>query len=659
MAEIALAHIGAKFLKHQIEALTSSVEELSPSEFNEAHRFLPRSSSPKPGPFKLRWTPYWKEPLDNQDPRSPVRETIVKKGIQVGYNVGLIESAMLFMAAFLKTESCIFASLDKEMASERIETNILPMFNDSGFESIFQSTDLKSSHKTGKTKNHLQWLGGGFMLVYGATNINKIRSFGVPLLYLDEIDAEQWEGKVSGGGDKVGLFKKRCRAYWTKRKIIVGSSPLLDGSSRIQLEFLRGDQRIYKNRCIKCGYPQGLRWTGTNDGRKYGFSWDYTADGQLDNDSVRYECKNCGHAHLEHDKPKFINLETSYWEPTAIPKDRDIRSYHVPSFLSLVSPWHEAVSDWLSAIDHKTGKVIDVGALQGFYNNHLGEPFKLIGGKVSFESVSQHRRAFYRRGEIMNKKIKPISGSDVLFLTMSVDVHEHTLFVGIFGWTSNFSAWIIEYIKIHDDSAQGCNVLESPAWNELAKLIEDKEWTADDGKKYRPILTFVDSGFNASVVTDFCGQWESGVIPIIGRDRPAKAAKIEGYSTFETRSHTTGIRIVVDHYKDRLAPVLRRVWHESEGVQMKYTVNAPVDMTDEELRELTREIRREKKMPDGTKTYYWHRPNKAPNELWDLLVYSNAAVEFIADSLSADAELDATDWTDFWAYCKDGAFFTC
>jgi phage terminase large subunit GpA-like protein len=656
---IALGAVGSDFLLQQINGLTDHVDELSPSEFNETHRFLPRSTSPHPGPFDLRWTPYWKEPLDNQDPRDPTRETVILKGVQVGYNVSLVESALLYLAAYQKTLAGIFASLDKEMASERVGTNILPMFDDSGFGDIFQSTDLRSTHKTGKTKNHLQWLGGGYLLIYGATNINKIRSFGVPVLILDEIDAEQWDGRVSGGGDKVGLFRKRCRAYWAKRKIIVGSSPLLDGSSRIEREYNRGDRREYQCRCLECGEPQTLRWSGTNKdtGKSYGFAWDYNGEGQLDIKTVRYVCKYCYNPHFEEDKPRFISEENSFWKPTAVAVEPNIRSYHVPSFLSLISPWSEAIGDWLTAMDPKTNKVLDVSALQGFYNNHLGKPFKLLGGKIQFEAVSSHRRAFYRRNEIKNKEVKNHCDSEILFLTCAVDVHKSNLAVAIWGWTAGFVCWLIDYVRLTDDSAMGCDDPKSPTWGQLQDLIDNETWKSDNGKEYRLILTLVDAGYNNSLVVDFCAIWEAGVIPIVGRERPARAASIKEFSEFSTSHGTLGYKIIVDHYKDRLAPVLQRQWHDAEGKQSKYTFNAPVDIDDIALKELTREYRREKKQPNGETTYYWHRPGNAPQELWDLLVYAHASVEIIAWAIAKESGADSVDWFDFWAYCETGAFY--
>ena len=134
-------------------------------------------------------------------------------------------------------------------------------------------------------------------------------------------------------------------------------------------------------------------------------------------------------------------------------------------------------------------------------------------------------------------------------------------------------------------------------------------------------------------MTTFCADYAAGVYPILGRDRAAKNQRIQEFAEFKTQSGTIGYRILVDHYKDRLATVLRRDWTEDSGEQSPYHFNAPVDLTDAALKELTVETRREKDDGRGNVTYFWYRPGNARQELWDLLGYGHAAVEIMAYSI--------------------------
>ena len=135
---------------------------------------------------------------------------------------------------------------------------------------------------------------------------------------------------------------------------------------------------------------------------------------------------------------------------------------------------------------------------------------------------------------------------------------------------------------------------------------------------------------------------------------PAKNQTIKEFAEFTTQAGTVGYRILVDHYKDRLAPVLRREWEEGAGEQKKYHFNAPIDISDKQLKELTVETRRERKDEKGNVSYFWYRPGNARNELWDLLCYGHAAVEILAWAICIQHfELETVDWPTFWDYLEN------
>ena len=641
--------VGVDWIAEQAWKLPYELIEMSPIEFNEQNRYMPASVSPRfPGFIRFDNFPFWIEIIDSMDVRSPVREGYIKKGAQIAFSTAL-ECVLLYFAAHIRTAPTMYCTADKELASARVELNFLPMFNQSGFENIFQSSDTSSARKTGKTKDRIQWVGGGFLVPQGAQNADKMRQFTILCLLLDELEA--WPN-LKNEGDPVQLIRERTGGLDMSRKILGGSSPLIKGSSRIEKLFRRGDQRVYKVRCLKCGFPQALRWNGKREnGTEFGFKWDFTSEGMLDLETCRYHCQNCDHAHFEHDKPRLINKENAEWVPTATPVEPNIRSWHIPSMLSPYGgrPWSRCVSMWLAAIDRESGRVVDPDALQVFYNNVLAEPFEIYSGKVSFSMASSHRRPWYRKNEIPNREIEKHCPSGILMLTCTVDVHKGNLAVAVWGWTAGMRCWLVDYIRIEDESEAGCEVIESPAWDELGKMIDDREWKADDGKMYQLALTFVDARWSTSTVVEFCSQYSSGVYPIMGDDKPARGQRIKEFAEFTTQSGTTGYRITVNHYKDRLAPVLRRNWRPEEGPQDEYTFNAPVDTTDDELRELTREVKRKKTLPNGQEEWYWHRPGGAPQELWDLMVYGHAQVEILAWMMCVQHfEVDAVDWPWFW-----------
>lgn len=651
--------LGIDWILSELKLLTTELEVDSVVAFNERHRYLPESVSPYPGPIRFDVNPPMKEILECFDSDSGVREVNLKKGVQITYTTCL-ESILFYYAFLVRTVPIMFVTADKELASARMENNIIPMILQSGMGDRIRSSDTRSSRKTGKTKNHVQWDGGGFVVPFGAQSPRKARQFAIKVMLMDEIDA--WPANLGADGDPIKLFTDRCASYWLTRKIFRGSTPLIKGASAIEKQYRRGDQRKYMVLCRKCNFPQALRWHGVNDDKdfEYGFKWDLD-NGQLVHESVRYACQACGHDHYEHDKEAlFATDEGAHWKPTARPVEPGIRSYHLPALYSPIGmqPWFKSVAAYLDAWDPAERRVRDVGALQVFYNNVLGEPFEVIGNKIHFAMVSSHRRPEYRMGEIPNDYALTNSGSNILFLICCVDVHKNFLAVSVVGWTRTPCMYLIEYLHFRDDTPEGCSAPESPVWGEVRKLIEERQWRSRDGHVYRVNLTLIDAGFENELVTTFCADYEAGVYPTLGRDRPAKSQKITEFAPFKTQAGYVGYRILVDYYKDRLAPVLRRDWQPSGSPQHPYHFNAPIDIDDKHLMELTKETRREVLDKNGQRSWQWYRPGNARNELWDLLVMANAGMEILAfDVCRNQFQRDQVNWPEFWDFVAQGVFY--
>ena len=648
--------VGAAWIIDEVEQLTDSIYRVKPSEFNEENRYLPESVTSIAGYLRYAVNPFMREIVDCFDVDNPVREVSLKKGVQITYST-MLESGAFYFMGHVKTLPLMYITADKELAKARIENNFLPMLNHSGFADIIRSSDEGNSRKTGKTADHLQWDGGGYMVPFGAKNADKMRAYSIAVMLKDEIDA--WPLTVGEDGDPDKLTDARCRGYWDRRKIFRGSTPKIKGTSKIEKAYLRGDQRKYIVLCKWCSFPQELRWETVNKdtGVSGGFHWEYDDDGRLVLESVCYCCSNCGKPHYEYDKERlFSESHGAHWKPTAKSVEPFIRSYHLPAMYSPIgmAPWSALVADYLECFDPVERKVKDIGKYQVFYNNILAEPFEIMGSKIRFTSVSAHRRAVYRLGQIPNNYAKQHSGSPILFLTCQVDVHKKNLAVSVMGWTRDARCYVIDYWRFEvQGDEEDCTELSCPVWGRLRELIEETEYTADDGKKYRIVITLIDAGYSNDTVTTFCADYDSGVYPILGRDRPAKNQTIKEFAEFTTQSGTIGYRILVDHYKDRLAPVLRREWVEESGMQKTYHFNAPVDITDKQLKELTVETRREKDDGKGNTTYYWYRPGNARNELWDLLGYGHAAVEILAWNICIQHfELEKVDWPQFWNYLE-------
>lgn len=649
------------WLLEQFRGLTDEAIVVTPSEWAEENRVLPAGSSTLPGPYRFAVAPYLREPLDCLSVDSPIREVAVMKGVQVCFTTGILENAIGYAIAHVKTAPCMFITADAELAKLRLEVSILPMIRESNLQDRIKSSDEANKKKTGQTDKKIEWIGGGFLIPFGAINANKLSSIPIQYMYRDEVD--RWPLTVGKDGDPMTISKDRTATFEDTRKILDGSTPNLKGLSRIEARFLLGDQRYYHVCCLKCGHSQIIRWHRVDDqGVVSGIVWELDAAGNLVPDSVRYLCEKCGHAHTNDDKVRLLDpANGAEWRPTATPVAPHIRSYHLSALYSPVGmqSWDECVRKWLEAWDVALNVPKDINKLQVFYNNVLGVPFEATGERVTFTAVSAHRRQIYRYGQIPNHFARDYAGSPVLLLTCGVDVHPNRLFIGVFGWCRGGRPFLIEYLVAMGDTSDP----EGEPWKKLQEFIDDREWVADDGLRYRVQLTLIDSGDGNTddAVYRFCDQYEKGVYPVKGFEAAPKAAKRREFWMYRTSLGTAAFGVTVNLYKDRWSSALRRGW---DGVSMfpEWFFSMPVDATDNQIRELTVERKVEvKDQRTGQRLgWKWVRPGGSRNELWDLLIYNSAALEMIAASICLEEyKSETVNWVAFWDYLLDNkVYFT-
>lgn len=643
----------ADWIIEQLDALTVEMHVITPSEWAETKRYLPPSVTSLPGYFRFDVNPYMREIVDCFGAESPVREVALMKGVQVTATTAVLENAIGYAIEHVKTAPVLMVTADGDLAQIRMEAYVRPMIAHSGLGHLIRSSDATNNRKTGNTDAKLEWIGGGFLLPMGAQNANKMRSFSAQYVLRDEIDG--WPLVVGKDGDPIQLTADRAAAYEASRKIGDFSTPGLAGSSKIKKRFDLGDQRYYFVPCLACGHMQRLRWTHTDEhGVISGMVWELDADGFLIQDSVRYLCEACQHPHTNDDKTRMMDpANGAEWRPTAKPIHPYFRSYHLSALYSPVGmqTWPVCVQKWLEAWDVENNMVRDIPKLQVFYNNVLGEVFVQRGQKLRFEDVSTHRRHAYRFGEVPNKWALEKCGSPVLALTCAVDVHGDNLAVAVWGWTRERRALLVDYWRFEGATDH----LDTPeTWGRLRRLIEEKVYEADDGKRYRVAMTLIDSGFLPDTVHAFTADYAHSVYAIRGRQLPPKTSKVPEFSQFTNPMGNTSFNITVDLYKDRWSSALRRSW-DGVGQLGAGMLSAPIDVSDKQLKELTVETKREKiDSATGQRVgFVWHRPSGADNELWDLLVYGSAAFDMLAwDVCRNQLGLEAVNWQAFYAMCE-------
>ncbi len=630
---------------------------LLPSEWSETKRYLPKQNSPQPGPFSFDATPYWREVIDCLDPDSPIHFIAIQKGAQVGATVGLIENGIGYQIDHVRSNPVIFATADAELAQLRIETNVVPMLQHSDLEHLIQSNDETNKRKQGRTNKKVEWSGGGYLLPLGAINANKMRSFSVPILLRDEISG--WPLVVGRDGDPLKLTEARTNSFEANRKIMDLSTPLITASDTISKRFKMGDQRYYEVPCKHCGEYQVLKFRGVGEGgTHYGLRWE-VEDGIVVPGSTRYVCKHCSGEMINEDKA--VIMPQGKWVPTAKPTRPDFRSYHLSALYAphFARTWEAIAIAWTEAWDDDANIPKDGEALQVFYNNDLGEPYELKADKIKTYQVSPHRRREYVMGQLPGDHPTVHAGGEVQLVTMSVDVQKSYLSVSVYAWAPSgdrrgYAAYLVDNYRIHGD----CENYDAEPWEQLGKVIDEQRYHSN-GKEYPIALSMIDASYLPDTVYNFCAQWDSGVYPLRGRDKPTKAARFNEFEVRENDKGTRYVAVTVDTYKDRWSAALKRDWDRT-GHMPRNNFSFPDDLPDKMLKELTVEYKREKRDPSSGKLLgtFWFRPGNARQELWDLLVYNTAALELVAlDVCEQSLGLDYLDWGAFWEHAEDGAFW--
>lgn len=643
------------------DLLGETVDEYNtktPAQWAEDTRVLTRATTPQPGPFSWDATPYWIEVINCMDPEDPTRFIAVKKGAQVAATVGLLETAIGYAVDYIKSIPVLFFTADKELAEHRVDENIVPMIQASGMSHLIQSNDEMRAGKQGITNKKMSWAGGGYLLPLGAVNANKMRSLSAPWLLRDETSG--WPLSVGRDADPMKLTETRTNSYEQTRKILDLSTPNIKATCAISKRFEMGDQRYYEVPCKHCGEFQPLKFRGVGEGgAAFGLVWEMDDPHTVRTGSVRYVCKHCQGEMTNEDK--ITIMAKGRWVPTAKPRIANFKSYHLSALYApyFARTWEAIAVAWTEAWDDEAGVPRDSELLQVFYNNDLGEPYELKTDKIKQYQVSPHRRAEYRLGELPGDHPVQNAGGPVGLVIMSVDVQARWLAVAIHAWAPSadrkgYAGYLIENFVIEGD----CENHDAEAWVQLAEVIDNRTYTSG-GKEYRLAMSVIDASYLPDTVYAFCAQYDAGVFPVRGRDKPTKGAKFSEFEIKESATNTRYLLITVDIYKDRWSAALKREWNHT-GPMPRNNWSAPIDLPDKALKELTVEYKREKRDPASNKLLgtYWHRPGNARQELWDLLMYSTAALELIAfDICEQHLGLDYLSWSDFWDEAEAGAFW--
>ncbi len=557
-------------------------EPLNVAEWAEKHRVLSSKSSSEAGAWKNKRTPYLVEPMDCLSTDNPIQRVVLQFGSQLGkteagsnwlgYVISHSPASMLVIQPTLE--------MAKRLSRQRLEG----LINDTPI--ISNLVAPARSRDSGNTMFSKDFP-GGIMVLTGANSAVGLRSMPCRYIFMDEIDA--FPPDLDNEGDAVSLAEKRTMTF-SRRKILMTSTPTIKDFSRIEQEYLESDQRRYYVPCVHCGHMQYLKWSQVK--------WENN-----DPKTVKYECEGCSKKFVEKDKHYF--LERGEWRATA-PSDGKTAGFHLNGLYSPLGwkGWEEIVDDFLKA-------KADPQRLKTFVNTVLGETFEenyaaKVGADVLMERVES-----YESNMIPEKAV---------VVTAGVDVQDNRLALSVWGWGRGEEGWLIDHQEIYGDPGG------SELWKQLDQLLL-RPFRHELGNQLKPDVIAVDSGghFTNEVYAYTRDRRKYGVIAIKGasqKDKPpiGKGKKLD--LNWKGRIIKQGAELFTvgtDTIKTTLFSRLRHV--ESGAGYLHFNVKAD----EEYFKQLTAE-KQIIRFVKGFPVRDWVKKSSARNEALDTLVYAYAGL---------------------------------
>lgn len=557
--------------------------DITVSEWSDKYRRLSSKASAESGVWRTDRTPYLKEIMDRLSPSDPIQRIVFMKGSQVGGSEAMF-NWLGYIVHLMPAPTMLV--LPTEQLAERIsKQRITPLIDESPVlrERISPARERDSGNAL-LTKDFR----GGFLNITGANSAVGLRSMPIRFLMCDEVDG--FPKDVSNEGSPVDLAEKRTTTF-SRRKILLVSSPTVKDDSRIESEYLMSDQRRYFIPCPHCGFMQWLQW------KHLKFE---------DPKDVQYQCESCTALIEERFKSEF--LAKGEWRPTSKEWDGRTVGYHLSSLYSPLGwkSWAEVAEEFLKVR-------ADAPRLKTFVNTVLGETWEEdYATKVGANDLQ-------KRAELYKKDMAP-AGSVVL--TAGVDIQDDRVEITIVAWGHEEESWVVSHEKIMGD----------PAGPEIWRQLDDLLFRPVAHEMVDPLMIqaiAIDSGHHTHEVYQYARERQRrGVIAIKGQSQKGKPAigkpSIVDLN-FRGQILKRGARVYPVGSDTIKSTVFGRLKHNQPGpgyIHFHDTLNTEyfTQFTSEKL--VTRYVK-------GFPIREWTKKSGARNEALDCFVYSYAALQWL------------------------------
>lgn len=337
---------------------------LSVDEWADQRRRLPTKGAAEPGPWRTARTPFLREIMQCLSPNHPAKRVVFVKSAQVGGT----EVGLNWLGWWIDTQRapimCVQPTLDmaERWSKQRLQSMITVT------PGLREKIAPKSSRDGGNTTMLKEWA-GGLCVICGANSASGLRSMPARAVFADEVDA--WPPELDGEGDPIKLAEART-ATFSRRKMLMVSTPTVETTSTIWKEWKLSDQRSYQVPCPHCGTFQPLVWENLR--------WNL--------DGVLYHCSDCGTGIEERHKTEM--LSRGVWVPAA---ESETPGFHISGLytpIGLGLSWRELANEWDSVGN-------DPIRMRTFRNLRLGLPISDPVARLEADELAARAGSYHVR----------------------------------------------------------------------------------------------------------------------------------------------------------------------------------------------------------------------------------------------------------------------
>lgn len=566
-----------------------------PAQWADAERVLGTNESPNPGRWRTARVPYLAEPLEKMALTHPASRVTLRFAAQTAKTAGV--TCLLGQVAVEVPRAVLVVVPSNGEAHIWSKGKLDPMIENTP--ALAARVDAQRSSATYKV------FPGGHIEIVGANSSKGLQSRSVPLVIMDEVT--EFPHDVDGRGDPVRLAMARTTAFGRRAKIVMTSTPGIDGECRISTAYDEGSRGQFHVPCPHCGELHALqldRITLTIEGGKR-VAW--------------HACPHCGS--LAGEWQKAAMLAAGKW----VHERPDLADVH-PSYW--VSALYSPFRPWIWVIEEREKTADDPVADRVFTQQFLG-----LAWKPTYNTVP-HQMLWERRSEWKPKTIPP----GVLFLEGATDVQGNRLEWAVYGFDRHFGQWWIDGGVLAGDPS------EPQVWGDLDAVLA-RQWTDAWGRSWSPESWAIDSGYLSQAVYRYCrrhaGRGRPRVMAVDGRPRwnePAigvpkmmdvdYAGRKQGsvqlwpVGTWDLKAELTSAMMLTQQGPDQ------------HGVWPRGAMRFPTSLDLGFFEQLTAEVLHQRETRTGYRVQEWMKV-RPRNEQFDLAVYARAL-----------ARHDTAGWTD-------------